>query len=102
MIASEPCSAICRLIPDEKVIELACLAVLPAYQKQTMGDTLLQFAETLSREKGAASLIVLTTQTEHWFIEKGFEPIELQHLPVSKQEMYNFQRNSKALIKQLV
>ena len=88
--------------PDEKVIELACLAVLPAYQKQTMGDTLLQFAETLSREKGAASLIVLTTQTEHWFIEKGFEPIELQHLPVSKQEMYNFQRNSKALIKQLV
>lgn len=88
--------------PEEKVIELACFAVLPTYQKQSMGDTLLQFAEKLAREKGAASLVVLTTQTEHWFIEKGFEPADLQKLPVSKQEMYNFQRNSKAFIKQLV
>ncbi|MEQ8290459.1 MAG: amino-acid N-acetyltransferase [Gammaproteobacteria bacterium] len=88
--------------PDEKVVELACLAVLPAYQKQSMGDTLLQFAEKQARDKGAESLITLTTQTEHWFIEKGFKPVDLQKLPVSKQEMYNFQRNSKAFIKQLV
>lgn len=88
--------------PDEKVVELACLAVLPAYQKQSMGDTLLQFAEKQARDKGAESLIILTTQTEHWFIEKGFKSVDLQKLPVLKQEMYNFQRNSKAFIKQLV
>ncbi len=88
--------------PDEKIIELACLAVLPEYQKQAMGDTLLQFALSAASEKGASALVVLTTQTEHWFLEKGFESVELQKLPVSKQEMFNFQRNSKAFIKHLV
>ncbi len=87
--------------PDEKVIELACLAVLPEYQKQAMGDTLLQFAQSMAAEKGASALVVLTTQTEHWFLEKGFESVDVKELPVSRQEMFNFQRNSKAFIKHL-
>ena len=87
--------------PDEKVIELACLAVLPEYQKQAMGDTLLQFAQSMAAEKGASALVLLTTQTEHWFLEKGFESVDVKELPVSRQEMFNFQRNSKAFIKHL-
>ena len=66
-----------------------------------MGDTILQFAEKVALDDGAKAMVVLTTQTEHWFLEKGFEPIHLQDLPVSKQQMFNFQRNSKAFIKQI-
>jgi amino-acid N-acetyltransferase len=46
-------------------------------------------------------VIVLTTQTTHWFLEKGFTPIGVADLPEKKQKMYNYQRNSKALRKSL-
>jgi amino-acid N-acetyltransferase len=44
---------------------------------------------------------VLTTQTAHWFLERGFQPIGINDLPPKKQQMYNYQRNSKAFVKLL-
>jgi amino-acid N-acetyltransferase len=44
---------------------------------------------------------VLTTQTAHWFMEKGFTQAELSVLPAEKQKLYNFQRNSKIFIKKI-
>jgi amino-acid N-acetyltransferase len=44
---------------------------------------------------------VLTTQTTHWFIEQGFVPTSLDQLPSERQALYNLQRNSKVLIKDL-
>ena len=41
-------------------------------------------------EHGAAAvtqLFVLTTQTAHWFRERGFEPTKLEDLPMEKQEL---------------
>jgi amino-acid N-acetyltransferase len=46
-------------------------------------------------------LFVLTTQTAHWFRERGFEVMELQELPMEKQRLYNFRRNSKVFAKAL-
>ena len=57
--------------------------------------------EKEARRQGMNKVIVLTTQTAHWFLERGFTPIEIAELPIKKQEMYNYQRNSKAFRKQL-
>ena len=45
--------------------------------------------------------MVLTTQTEHWFVERGFTETDISSLPVQKQDIYNYQRNSKAMVKWL-
>lgn len=88
--------------PQEKVMELACVAVHPEYRNQSMGEMLYNYIEALALELGAEKLLALTTQTEHWFIERGFVESEINALPIAKQEIYNYQRNSKALVKQLV
>jgi amino-acid N-acetyltransferase len=44
---------------------------------------------------------VLTTRATHWFKERGFEDARIDDLPVSRQELYNYERGSKVLIKKL-
>jgi len=44
---------------------------------------------------------VLTTQTAHWFREQGFTEAELSDLPVEKQSLYNYQRQSRIFSKSL-
>lgn len=85
--------------PEDNVMELACMAVHPDYQNESKGDMLYNFIESIAVENGAKMLFVLTTQTEHWFIERGFIESDIESLPVQKQDIYNYQRNSKALIK---
>jgi amino-acid N-acetyltransferase len=87
--------------PDEGVGELACLAVAEEYRKRGLGNDLLEEVEKLAREEGLQRLFVLTTQTAHWFRERGFEPAKLADLPLERREMYNYQRNSKVFIKEL-
>ncbi len=45
--------------------------------------------------------IVLTTQTTHWFIERGFSLGGVSSLPEPKRSLYNWQRRSKVLVKNL-
>jgi len=45
---------------------------------------------------------VLTTRTAHWFRERGFKPGDINDLPVKKRSMYNYQRQSKVFIKDLL
>ena len=87
--------------PEDRVMELACMAVHGDYQNQGKGELLYQFIESVAIERGAETLFVLTTQTAHWFIERGFGETDPAGLPVRRQDMYNYQRNSKALIKRL-
>jgi len=94
------CAAL-HAYPKEKVMELACVAVHPDYQNQSMGEMLYNFIEALALNNGAETLLALTTQTEHWFIERGFVETDISSLPLEKQEIYNYQRNSKALVKKL-
>ncbi len=81
--------------------ELACLAVHTEYRSARRGDRLLEYMEEVARGHQIGRLFVLTTQTAHWFRERGFEPSGLDALPMAKQALYNFQRNSKVFIKTL-
>jgi amino-acid N-acetyltransferase len=87
--------------PVEGVAELACLAVHPDYRDQGRGDLLFSSMETAARQARLKRLFVLTTQTAHWFVERGFAEAVLDALPVEKQRFYNFQRNSKVFVKNL-
>lgn len=81
--------------------ELACLAVHQNYQGQELGSELLNAIEVFATQSHINKLFLLTTHTHHWFIEHGFKEQKLTDLPETKQAMYNFQRNSKVLIKAL-
>ncbi|MEX2333630.1 MAG: amino-acid N-acetyltransferase [Pseudohongiella sp.] len=91
------CAAIYPL--DEDSGEIACIAIHKDYQETGRGDHLLRALEKEARKQGMSKVIVLTTQTAHWFLERGFTLIEITDLPIKKQEMYNYQRNSKAFRK---
>ena len=94
------CAALYPFI-DEKVSELACLAVHPDYRNQGRGDALLKYIERQSRQLGIKQLFVLTTRTAHWFRERGFKAGKLEKLPIKRRELYNYQRNSKVFIKDM-
>jgi len=86
---------------ETQAAELACLAVHQDYQTQGRGDDLMQHIEWQARKKHMKKLFTLTTQTMHWFIERGFSECNADELPMEKQSLYNFQRNSKVLCKAL-
>jgi amino-acid N-acetyltransferase len=86
---------------EEKVAELACLAVHPDYRNSGAGERLLLTSETIARKAGLQKLFVLTTRASHWFIEHGFSDAPLSVLPARKQTLYNYQRGSKVLAKSL-
>jgi len=81
--------------------ELACLAVHQDYQTRGRGDDLMQHIEWQARKKHMKKLFTLTTQTMHWFIERGFSECNADELPMEKKSLYNYQRNSKVLCKPL-
>lgn len=86
---------------DDFCGEIACIAIHKDYQDTGRGQDLLTALEKHAKRSGMNKVIVLTTQTTHWFLEKGFTPITIAELPTKKQELYNYQRNSKALAKVL-
>lgn len=85
--------------PDEGMGEIACLAIHPDYRGEHRGDALLQHLEQRARTLGLNTLFVLTTRTEHWFVERGFHQATLGAIPVERQALYNLQRNSKVFLK---
>ncbi len=81
--------------------ELACVAVHPHYRNSERGLQMLRYLERRAREQGLKTLFVLTTHTAHWFREQGFEPAGVEALPEQRQQLYNWQRNSKVFVKKL-
>ncbi len=86
---------------EDGVVELACLAVDDAYRDGSRGDRLLDAVEREAAAAGADRVFVLTTHATHWFKERGFVDASLDSLPVERRQLYNYQRNSKVLTKQL-
>jgi len=86
---------------EEKIAELAGLAVHQDYRGEQRGGRLLEFVEKKARQQGIKQLFVLTTHTPHWFRERGYQTAEIKALPIARQAMYNYQRNSKVFIKSL-
>ena len=95
--------ALAALYPyaDEQCGEIACIVTHPDYRKQSRGATLLAELEKMARGIGLKQLFVLTTQTAHWFLEQGFSQGDTAQLPAQKQQLYNYQRNSRVLVKAL-
>jgi len=87
--------------PEEQLGELACVAVHPDYRAAGRGDRLLSHMEGLARSRGLSRIFVLTTQTAHWFRERGFEPGRIDDLPIARQRLYNVRRSSQVYIKRL-
>lgn len=87
--------------PEEDKAELAGLAVNPAFRGGGRGDRLLHYIEEQAIIRGIHTLFVLTTRTEHWFVERGFSETSVDALPAAKQQLYNYQRRSKVFQKAL-
>jgi amino-acid N-acetyltransferase len=81
--------------------ELSCVATHPDYRNGGRAAALLEQMEGQARKRNIKQLFLLTTQTAHWFIEQGFVQGKLEDLPIAKQELYNYQRNSKIFVKVL-
>ena len=87
--------------PEEKAGELACLAVHPDCRDAGRGAALLDYVEASARKKKLKRLFVLTTQTAHWFVERGFVEENVEALPQQKKTLYNYQRKSKVFVKRI-
>ena len=87
--------------PDEAIAELACLVVHPDYRTSGRGDQLLHYLERQCHAQGLRRLFVLTTQTSHWFRERGFDNCDLSDLPEARRPLYDQGRRSKILLKPL-
>jgi len=79
---------------DDESAELACVVVHPNYQQANRGEQLLNQVIEQARQQELKRVLVLTTQTAHWFIERGFVKTSVDALPESKRSLYNWQRNS--------
>ena len=84
---------------SEEEAELACLAVNPDHREWGYGEQLMSRIIKRAQRLGIKRLFVLTTRTEHWFVERGFKLGTVDNLPAQKRDMYNYQRRSKVLFR---
>lgn len=88
-------------IKDSQAAEIACIAVDKQFSKQGRASGILKHIEQHAKTIGKTEIFALTTQTQHWFIERGYELTPVDTLPNSQRAKYNLQRNSSVLIKTL-
>lgn len=93
------CAALHPISPTSS--EIACLAVDSRYRQHGRGDALLLHMEKVAKNDGVQQLFALSTRTMQWFEERGFKEIDVAELPQTRQQLYNFQRNSKVFRKTL-
>ena len=86
-------------LKEKHIGEIACIAVHPDYQKEGLGNRLLNHLEQKAWSLNLNTVFVLTTKALHWFREHGYRKSSIQELPVSKQKTYNYQRNSRVYLK---
>ncbi len=87
--------------PEARTAEMAALTVSPLTQGQGDGELLLKRIEQRAKALGLDSIFVLTTRTMHWFIKRGFSPVDPEWLPEARKRKYNWDRRSQVLVKKL-
>ncbi|CAH0541054.1 Amino-acid acetyltransferase [Vibrio marisflavi CECT 7928] len=80
---------------EDKTAEVACMAIHTEYREGNRGLMLLAHLKQQSRKFGIESIFVLTTHSQHWFLEQGFIEVTVESLPIQRQDLYNLQRRSK-------
>ncbi len=94
------CTAL-HCLDDTDSAEIACLAVHPDYQHAARGNRLLEYLIDKARKKKITRLFALSSQTMHWFIERGFLTATIETLPDQLRNFYNYERNSKVLFRDI-
>ena len=87
--------------PDARTAEMAALTVSPNVQSQGDGERILKRVEQRAKMMGLESIFVLTTQTMHWFLKRGFAQVDPDWLPEARKRKYNWDRRSQVLVKKL-
>ncbi len=87
--------------PESHTGEMAALTVSNQVQGQGDGERILKRVEQRARAMGLSSIFVLTTRTMHWFIKRGFQPVDAEWLPEARKRKYNWDRRSQVLVKHL-
>ncbi|GBG28174.1 Acetylglutamate kinase [Hondaea fermentalgiana] len=97
--------ACCHLkhYPDPRygrgAVEMSCVAVSKALHGAGIGNSLLSYCLRRALSLNINNLFVLTTQTQGWFIDRGFQEVSPDHLPPGKLKTYDYSRASKVFIK---
>ena len=86
---------------EARTAEMAALTVSAEVQGQGDGDRILKRIEQRAKAQGLSSIFVLTTRTMHWFIKRGFSPVDPDWLPDARKRKYNWDRKSQVLVKKL-
>ncbi len=92
------------LYPGKPVLaELGSLYVLPFYHNRGIGKKMVEYACMMAKERGAAQIIALSTQSFGFFTNTcGFEEADKSLLPESRLKLYEESgRNAKVLLKAL-
>lgn len=97
--------ACCHLkhYPDPRygrgAVEMSCVAVSKALHGAGIGNSLLSYCLRRALAQNINHLFVLTTQTQGWFIDRGFKEVTPDHLPPDKHKTYDYSRASKVFFK---
>ena len=87
--------------PESRTGEMAALTVAESAQGQGDGERILRRIEQQARALRLESIFVLTTRTMHWFLKRGFVPVDPGWLPEARRQRYDDQRRSRVLVKRL-
>jgi amino-acid N-acetyltransferase len=90
--------------PDQpQVAEVGSLYVMPFYHNRGIGKKMVDYACMVAKERGATSVIALSTQSFGFFSNVvGFEEATKEILPEARLKLYEESgRNAKVLVKRL-
>ncbi len=89
------------LNPYQESLELGSFSIDPTFQRLGFGKKLLKFCENEALRLKYKEIFILTTQSEHWFAENGFQVKSKDLMPIQRKKTYQSERNSKYLTKKL-
>ena len=92
----------CIVYDEDRMAEIACVAVNPKFQFGGQANALLSYIkrELLSLKVNKA--FVLTTKTYDWFVERGFADTGVTALPEARLKTYDKSRRPKVLMQELI
>ena len=86
--------------------ELAAFCIAPAYRGSGRGDALLDYVEQAARDKGYDRVLLLTTRTADWFVQRAFSPAgpaaASALLPAARRAGVDPARGAKLFVKAIV
>lgn len=81
--------------------EIGAMAVDPKYRGAGRGEAMLNYLERVACATDLDRLMVLSTNTMEWFLERGFVEVGVDALPQEKKDVYDHQRKSKIYMKEI-